>query len=168
MDTKEGVFYGWVIVFACFIITATLCGVSYCFGLFLKTLESEFNLSRAVTSSVFSTNMVFYGVFAVVGGNLLDRSGPRAVVLLMGLFTGVSLFLTSQTGSAWQLFITYGLLLAVGTGPGYTVVMATTSRWFNRKRGLALGMVGSAAGQLSWLRSSVHTRQQGRPAASCV
>ena len=146
MDTGQKLFYGWVIVAACFVITATLGGVSYCFGVFLKSLESEFHLSRAVTSSVFSTNMVVSGVFAVVGGSLLDRFGPRVVVVLMGLFTGVSLFLTSQTGFAWQLFITYGLLLAVGTGAGYTVVMATTSRWFNRKRGLALGIVGSAAG----------------------
>lgn len=143
---EQKVFYGWVVVVACFAITATLSGVSYCFGVFLKSLEIEFNLSRAVISSIFSTNMVFYGFFAVMGGGLLDRSGPRIVVLLMGLLTGVSLFLTSRTGVAWQLFLTYGVLLAMGTGPGYTVVMGTTSRWFNRKRGLALGIVGSAAG----------------------
>lgn len=146
MNIHPKLFYGWVIVIASFVISATLCGVSYCFGVFLKSLESEFNLTRAVTSSIFSTNMLLYGVFAVGGGSLLDRSGPRVVVLLMGVFTGLSLFLTGRAGFAWQLFITYGLLLAVGTGAGYTVVMSTTSRWFNRKRGLALGIVGSAAG----------------------
>lgn len=146
MNTQPKLFYGWVIVIASFAIYATLCGVSYCFGVFLKSLESEFNLTRAATSSIFSTNMALYGLFAVEGGSLLDRSGPRVVVPLMGVFTGVSLFLTSRASFAWQLFITYGLLLAMGTGAGYTVVMSTTSRWFNRKRGLALGIVGSAAG----------------------
>jgi MFS family permease len=146
MDTEHKLFYGWVIVIVSLVITAALSGVSYCFGVFLKSLESEFGLSRAVTSSVFSTNMIFSGVFALVGGGLLDRSGPRVVTMFMGVFTGLSLLLTSQTGFAWQLFITYGVLLAVGTGAVYTVAMATTSRWFNRKRGLALGIVGSAAG----------------------
>jgi len=64
----------------------------------------------------------------------------------MGLFTGLSLLLTSQTNASWQLFISYGLLLAIGTGATYTVVMSTTSRWFEKKRGLALGIVGTGGG----------------------
>jgi MFS family permease len=64
----------------------------------------------------------------------------------MGSFTGLSLLLTSQTSSLWQLYITYGLLLSLGTGAVYPVVNSTTSRWFERKRGLALGITTSGGG----------------------
>ncbi len=58
----------------------------------------------------------------------------------MGIFTGLSLVLTSQTNALWQLFITYSLLLAMGTGPIYVVPMSAVSRWFAKKRGMALGL----------------------------
>jgi len=146
MGAKNRLFYGWVVVIAFLTICATLNGVSHSFGVFFKSIESEFNLTRTVTSSVLSANMILAAVFAVLGGCVSDRYGPRIVVLLMGLFTGLSLLLTSQTSSPWQLFLGYSLLLAIGTGAAYTVAVSTTSRWFDKKRGLALGITGSGAG----------------------
>lgn len=64
----------------------------------------------------------------------------------MGFFTGLSLLLTSYANSLWHLFVTYSLLLAIGTGPTYTITMATASRWFVDRRGLALAIVGTGAG----------------------
>jgi MFS family permease len=61
----------------------------------------------------------------------------------MGSFIGTSLILTSKTTSAWQLVISYGLLLSLGTGAMFTVVNSTASRWFHKKRGLALGITTS-------------------------
>ena len=46
----------------------------------------------------------------------------------------------------WQLFISYNLLLAIGTGLAYTVTSASISRWFVKRRGLALAIVGSGVG----------------------
>ena len=90
--------------------------------------------------------MVLYSLFGILGGWALDRYGPRIITIFVGLFTGLSLLLTSQASSTWQLFVTYSLLLAIGVGPSYVMVMSTASRWFNRKRGLALGIVGSGSG----------------------
>jgi len=84
--------------------------------------------------------MVLAGLYSFFAGWALDRYGPRIVVLLMGIFTGLSLVLTSQTNALWQLFITYSLLLAMGTGPLYVVPMSAVSRWFDKKRGMALGL----------------------------
>ena len=143
---RDRLFYGWVVVIACLIITTTILGISYSFGVFFKSLESEFGLTRGAISGVFSVYMLLNCVFSILGGWALDRYGPRIIVLLMGLFTGLSLLLTSQASSPWQLFISYGLLLAIGTGATYIVVMSTTSRWFDKKRGLALGITGSGTG----------------------
>ena len=143
---KDRLFYGWVVVAVCFVLSAVIFGTRYSFGVFFKSLERDFELTRAATSGVFSAYMVICCAFAVLGGWALDRYGPRIVLFLMGVFTGLSLILTSQTSFAWQLFISYSLLLAIGTGAGYTIVMSTTSRWFDRKRGLAVGIVSSGVG----------------------
>ena len=146
LKLKDRLFYGWVVVIACLIIATVIYGINYSFGVFLKPLESEFGLTRGAISGVFSVYMLFGCVFGILGGWALDRYGPRVVALFMGLFTGLSLLLTSQTNAPWQLFITYGLLLPLGTGSTYMVIMATTSRWFDKKRGLALGIASSGAG----------------------
>ncbi|MFC1995261.1 MFS transporter [Chloroflexota bacterium] len=143
---RDKLFYGWVIIATCFIINALAFGTRYSFGVFFKSIEGEFSLNRVATSGIFSVYMVLASAFEVLGGWALDRFGPRIVVLLMGLFIGLSLLLTSQTTCAWQLFITYSLLLAIGTGPSYTVAMATISRWFDKKRGVALGIAGAGIG----------------------
>ncbi len=131
---------------AVFVINAIIFGTRYSFGIFFKSIEGEFDLSRAATSGVFSVYMVLSPVFAVLGGWALDRYGPRRITFLMGLFTGLGLLLTSQVSSPWQLFITYSLLLAIGTGAAYIVMMSTIVRWFDKKRGFALGIAGSGAG----------------------
>ncbi|MCD6299895.1 MAG: MFS transporter [Dehalococcoidales bacterium] len=139
-------FYGWVVVIALFIIQATLYGVSSSFGLFFKSIESEFNLTRTATSAITSTSLMFGGMFAFWGGWALDKYSPRLVLSLMGLFTGLSLVLTSQTNSLWQLFITYSLLVAMGTGAMYVAPTSTITRWFDKKRGTALGIAGAGFG----------------------
>jgi len=90
--------------------------------------------------------MVLSCLFALLAGWVLDRYGPRIVILLMGIFTGFSLLLTSQTNAPWQLFITYSLLLSIGTGAIYVATMSTISRWFDKKRGFALGIASSGSG----------------------
>ncbi|MGB2878505.1 MAG: MFS transporter [Dehalococcoidales bacterium] len=143
---KDKIFYGWVVV-ATFCITGTaIWGIRFSFGVFFKALESEFELSRAATSAIFSVQMAMGGIFTILAGWALDRFGPKIVVLLMGICTGLSLLLTGQTTDLWQIFFTYSLLLAMGTGAIYVIVMSTVSRWFEKKRGLALGIASLGAG----------------------
>ena len=145
LRVKDKLFYGWVVVVVFLIIGTTIWGTRFSFGVFFKSIESEFDLTRVATSGVFSVYMVLGIAFAILGGRAADRYGPRIIILLMGLFTGFSLLLTSQTNSTWQLFLTYSLLLSIGTGAMYTVVMSTVSRWFDKKRGFALGITSSGA-----------------------
>jgi MFS family permease len=88
--------------------------------------------------------MLIAGLVSIGGGWALDKYGPKKVTLAMGLFTGFSLIISSQVLTAWQLYISYGVLLALGTGALFAVVNSTTSRWFVKKRGLAVGITSSA------------------------
>lgn len=68
----------------------------------------------------------------------------------MGLFAGLSMVTSSLVQSVWQLYITYSVLLALGTGALFSIVSSTTARWFVKKRGFAVGITSSstAAGQI--------------------
>jgi len=146
MIKRTPFFYGWVVVIVFLISGIAFYGVRFSYGVFFKSIENEFNLTRAATSSIFSVSMLFTGIFAFLMGWALDRYGPRVVLLLMGLFTGLGLLTTGLTNSLWQLYITYGLLLAVGIGPVFVVSMSTVSRWFDKKRGLAAGIASTGVG----------------------
>lgn len=146
LQQKEKLFYGWIILLIVFIINAVITGISFSFGVFFKSIETAFDLSRATTSSILSASMISGCVFAILGGWALDRYGPKIVAFSMGLFTGLSLLLTSQANAAWQLFITYSLLLGIGVGPVYVATMPVVMKWFFRKRGLAVGLAGSGVG----------------------
>ena len=139
-------FYGWVIVGSGFVMSVLGIGARYCYGVFLKSLEVEFDITRTATSSIFSLYMLLCSIVAIFGGWAMDRYGPKRVGIFMGTFTGLSFFLTSQANSAWQLFITYSLLFSLGTGAIYTIVNSTTSRWFVKKRGFVVGLTSSGGG----------------------
>jgi len=143
---KDRVFYGWVIVVVFLVIQAVLMGIASSFTVFFKPIEAEFEITRTVTSAISSVSMILIPVSGFVGGWALDRYGPRIVLLGMSLLTGLSLVLTSRTGAVWQVFLTYSVLLAIGMGPVYVVATSTVSRWFNKKRGLAVGIAGSGEG----------------------
>jgi MFS family permease len=142
----EKIYYGWAIVAAALITAATLVGIRFSFGVFFKSLETEFGLTRAATSSVFSAYTLLTAAFAVIGGWALDKYGPRLVVSVMGLLTGLSLLATSQADSLWQIFLSYSLLLSMGTGGTISVLMSVVSRWFYKRRGFALGIAMSGTG----------------------
>ncbi|MDP2647575.1 MAG: MFS transporter [Desulfobacterales bacterium] len=144
----DNIFYGWVIVAASLAIGLTNYGMRYSFGVFFNSIETEFYLSRAVTSGIFSAHMAISSIASVLGGWALDRYGPRRLTFLMGILTGLSLIMISRAGSLWHLYFSYSFLLAFGTSPVFTVVNSTVSRWFDKRRGFALGIsgAGNAAG----------------------
>ena len=140
---KGKLYYGWIVLLACFVIGVIGPGMQLSFGVFFKSLEADFALTRASTSGVFSAHLLLALVFSIVGGWALDRYGPRTVVTLMGIFTGLSLLLTSRADALWYLYISYSLLLAMGMGAIFPVLMSIASRWFIKRRGLAIGIVAS-------------------------
>jgi OFA family oxalate/formate antiporter-like MFS transporter len=139
-------FYGWIIVAVIITSGFIMMGVNSTFGVFFNSLVDEFNLTRASTSAILSVRMIFSAIACLLAGWAIDRYGPRKVFTVMGLFVGLSLILTSLTTSSWQIYITYGLLMSLGAGAVYVVITATILHWFNRKRGLAIGLTGVGGG----------------------
>lgn len=137
------IFYGWYIIAAGTLLMATCFGIIYSFSVYFTALQSEFAWNRAATSGAFSLYLLLVGFFSIICGRMVDRFGPKPVVLAMGVITGFSLVLTSLVQNIWQLYLTYSVLLAAGTGGIYIISMSTASRWFYRKRATAMGILGA-------------------------
>ena len=143
---KTGVFYGYAIVLYTFLIMLIMWGTLYSFGVFFKPLLTEFGWTRAMTSSVFSLNMLLYGALAIVTGRLTDRIGPRIIITVCGFLLGLGYLLTSQIGSIWQLYLFYGVIVGIGMSGSYAPLVSTVARWFTRRRGLMTGIVVAGIG----------------------
>ncbi len=146
-QTKDKLFnYKWVVLIACLIIMSVTAGIRLSFGVFFQSLEGDFGWTRAVTSGIFSLSSLLVCVFAIIGGWVLDRYGPRIVYTTMGVCTALGLLLTSYASTLFSLYLSFSLLLAMGTGPSYVVIVPTISKWFSKNRGLALGIVTAGVG----------------------
>jgi len=139
------IFYGWYVVAAGTLLMATCFGISYSFSVYFSALQSDFSWNRAATSGIFSLYLLLVGFFSILCGRAVDRYGPKPVVLIMGLISGISLILTAKVQALWQLYFTYSVLLAAGTGGMYIITMSTASRWFYKKRAAAMGILGTGA-----------------------
>lgn len=139
------IFFGWIIVIVGTLIMATSRGIFLSFGVYFSALQAEFLWNRTKTSIAFSLYMLLMGAFAIFCGQAADKYGPKRVVLAMGVITGLSLVLTSRVQTPLQFYFTYSFLLALGIGATYNIVVSTISRWFEKKRGTVLGIMGSGA-----------------------
>jgi sugar phosphate permease len=147
-------YYGWLVLTLCFLTTLTGAGVRSSPSVLIHPLEAEFGWSRATIASAISMNLLLFGVAAPVSGWLIDRYGSRKVMLgsLLLLVAGVSA--TIAMTHFWQFFLVWGVIVGVGAGGVGSVLTATVgNRWFMARRGLALGILGSASstGQLIFL-----------------
>jgi sugar phosphate permease len=147
-------YYGWFVVGICFLTTLTSAGVRSSPSVLIHPLEGEFGWSRTLIASALSMNLLLFGVAAPISGFLIDRYGPRKVMMgsLVLLITGVSG--TVVMTQFWQFFLVWGIIVGLGAGGVGSVLTATVgNRWFVARRGLALGILGSASstGQIIFL-----------------
>ncbi|MCX5998200.1 MAG: MFS transporter [Chloroflexi bacterium] len=143
--------YGWLILAASFLIALLTTGVQTSFGVFLKPLQDDFGWTRAAISLVPSLNLLVTCLFFPVAGWIADTYGPKAIVALGGFSAGLGMVLVSRISAPWQLYVYYSLMVGVGVGCASTPITATVTRWFEKRRGLALGIAqsGTAVGTIT-------------------
>ena len=145
-DTKPKLFYGYIVVAAAVLILTITQGTYYSFGVFFKPLAEDFGWTRAMTSGAFSLMVLLHGFLYIFTGRLNDTIGPRFVLTVTGFFLGLGYILLSQINTLWQLYLFYGVIVAVGMSGGYIPMLSTASRWFVKRRGLMTGIVAAGTG----------------------
>jgi MFS family permease len=148
------IFYGWVMVAVTVVVLIGATGVRSASGVMILPMQGEMGWSLSTLSAAASIGLLIFGLTAPFSGALMDRFGPRKMVLLgLGLL-GVSLVASARMVQQWQLFLFWGILAGIGSGLIGTVLGATVAaRWFVAQRGLVTGIFGAAgsAGQLIFL-----------------
>jgi len=144
----NGVFYGWWVVLASAIGLALHFGpiIVPTFGVFLKPVSHEFGWTRAQTSMAFSVCALTLTMSVPFIGRLVDYAGARRVILTATLFFGLSVFaLALLSPHLWQFYAVYLAIGIVASGTTPVPYSKVITRWFDRRRGLALGLPMAAS-----------------------
>ncbi|MET4093842.1 MFS transporter [Arthrobacter sp. UYCu712] len=144
----------WTVAAVAFLALVGAAGFRAAPGVLMVPLQNEFGWSTTVLSAAVSINLVLFGLTAPFAAALMERFGIRAVTAVALVLIGAGSALTVLVNQSWQILLTWGLLIGLGTGSMALVFAATIANtWFARSRGLVIGILtaGSAAGQLVFL-----------------
>jgi sugar phosphate permease len=140
-------YYGWVIVGLAMTSMGFWFAVRSTFTVFFAELIDHFHWGRAEAAGVQSLTMFVYMATAPVIGTLVERIGPRKVVVAGALLTGLGLLLCTQIQTLFQFYLFYGLIVGAGAAAvGIAPFTVTLTHWFERRRGMANGLAGVGIG----------------------
>jgi len=130
--------------FAAFTVSA---GVMHSYAVFLVAFIEQFRWSRAETSIAYSVSQLVAGGSSPLVGTLVDRLGPRRLLLIGGSLLVAGLVGSAMISALWQNVLLYGIIMTVGANClGLVVFVPLLSRHFVRHRGMAISIVQSANG----------------------
>ena len=140
-------YYGWIIVAIGFFSMAFWLGIRSSFSIFYVALLDEFPWDRGGSAGVQSMALITYTVLSPLVGGLIDRFGPRCVIVPGILILTAGLGLCSTIKNLSQFYLFYGII--VGGGVTFVAIISYTAilaHWFEKKRGLASGIAVSGSG----------------------
>jgi sugar phosphate permease len=141
---RRKVFYGWWLLAASVVSMALGSGVSFwSFGLYVEPLEQQFGWSRAEVSLGFSVSLLVSGLSAPLVGRWIDVRGPRSAILVGAVLTAASYGLLALTNTLWQWYFFSTVNAVVRQLMFFIPFMAVISRWFDRRRGIAVSILGT-------------------------
>ena len=136
----------WLTVVASFLASAVTLGTAYSFGSFFESMSEEFGSASGETAVIFGiTTFTFFGL-SLVTGRMMDRFGPRVVLLLGAVAMAAGLLLTSRVDSLGVGYVTYGAGVGIAGACGYVPMVAMVGGWFERQRAVAVGVAVAGIG----------------------
>ena len=134
-------FYAWTRLLVSLALM-TLGGVGmYSVTVVLPRIQAEFGVARGDASLPYTLTMVGFGFGGILMGRLSDRFGVMTPVLIGTIGLGLGFMAAGASGSLWQFSLAQGVLIGLlGTSATFAPLVADTSRWFTRRRGIALAI----------------------------
>ena len=137
----------WLVASLAFVVLGFSRGIHSSFGVFNVALLDAFGWSRGATAGIFSVVLIVDAVLSPVVGYLLDRYGTKKISVAGCFALILGLILSSQVSELWQLYVCFGVILAVGfTFVGMVPHVFLVSEWFSTKRASAIGFVYAGTG----------------------
>lgn len=138
--------WGWVVVFASFLIATVADGLAFSYGLIHEKFVQYFETSEAKTSLIGS---LFISVPLIAGpimSALVDRYGCRKMTIVGGIASTIGFVAASFSNSVEVLYVTYGLMAGLGMGLLYVTAVVSIAYWFEKRRNLAVGLGSCGVG----------------------
>lgn len=140
----------WAIAAAAFLVLGSAWGtVIGAFGVFVGPLTEDMGWTRTGVSAAFSIAIFVTFIVGIFWGWLADRWSVRGVIAITGAIMGLGLFLTSLSNTLWQMYIFYGVIVAVGLAGTAGPLSAIVVRWFPLRPGMGLGSIYAGFGAAS-------------------
>ena len=140
-------FYGWIVVAIAFVTMGIGVNARTSFSLLFPPILDEFGWSRGTVAAVFSVGFIVTTILTPFIGAMMDKVGPRVVLPIGGGLASIGLILSTFSYEPWHFFITLGVLVIGGSVFmsyfGHTLFLPN---WFDRRRGLAMGLAFAGAG----------------------
>jgi len=137
--------YRWLQLFLGIVCMAMIANLQYGWTLFVNPIDSKFHWGRAAIQVAFSIFVLFETWLVPIEGYLVDRFGPRPVVMVGGLLCGIAWVMNSFASSLAMLYVA-AAIGGIGAGAVYGTCVGNALKWFSDRRGLAAGLTAAGFG----------------------
>jgi MFS family permease len=140
---EDGSTYAWARL-AVALVVMTISGASMYVVVVLPTVQAEFGVARADASLPYTLTTIGFGIGGLFMGRLADRFGVMVPLLIGGLSLGLGFVAVGMAGSIWTFALLHGVLIGMlGSSAMFAPLIADTSLWFTRRRGIAVAICAS-------------------------
>jgi MFS family permease len=144
---KPGIFYGYWVLAACFLLQVISAGCGpISFSFFVTSLEKALGWSRTEIMTAFTLYFICAAIGAPFSGRLVHRYGGRRIISAGAISACIGYIVLSQMTALWQYYIGYALIGFGVAATGPVIITLIISNWFVRRRGMAIGAMSMGAG----------------------
>lgn len=134
-----------ILIFSAAFIIIFCCSASAAFSVFAKPLQVATGGDASQVAFTLTIYQFFMALFGILSGKIVDKSGPKMLMIVGGIVFGLGWALTAFASSIPMLYITTGFIAGAGNGLLYNPSLNTALKWFPEKRGTMSGILLGAA-----------------------
>jgi len=150
-------FYGWVVLIACFIVTTVASGTMMGFGVFITPMAEDMGWSHSALSFSYSLSAIVTGIGILIVGSFLHTHSVRLIFFLSTIVHCFGIYMTSTATTVEAFYFWYGFVASAGRSAFFLSTATLITRWFEKRRGLVMGIMMSGNGVGPFIFSPVIT-----------
>jgi MFS family permease len=136
--------YAWLRLFAALALMTIGGSGMYGIAVALPEVQADFGVARGDASLAYTVTMLGFGIGGILMGRIADRFGVGAPVMIGAFGLGGGFVLAGSSSTLLQFSLAHGLLIGfLGCSTTFAPLVADTSLWFNRRRGIAVAICAS-------------------------
>jgi MFS family permease len=150
-------FYGWVVMAACFMVTTVASGTMMGFGVFITPMAEDMGWSHSALSFAYALSAIVTGIGVLIVGSFLHSHSVRLIFFLSTLVHCFGIYMTSTVTTIEAFYFWYGIVASGGRSAFFLSTATLIMRWFEKRRGLVMGLTMAGNGIGPFIFSPVIT-----------